>query len=112
MANKVRGEVEVELGGKRYTLRPSFEAMAEAESILGYGVVKVATRFIRGEHGVREVAAMLYAGMVGSGAREMSFNEVGAAVVKAGLGNLSKPASQFAFEMLKGDEEAEEEKKE
>lgn len=33
MGNKHRGETDVFLNGKQYTLRPSFEALAELESI-------------------------------------------------------------------------------
>ncbi len=33
MANAERGEVGVDVGGKRYTLRPTFDALCELESI-------------------------------------------------------------------------------
>jgi hypothetical protein len=35
MANRERGEVSIEVGGKAYTLRPTFDAMCEFEDLTG-----------------------------------------------------------------------------
>lgn len=35
MANRERGEVSIEVGGKAYTLRPTFDAMCEFEELTG-----------------------------------------------------------------------------
>lgn len=34
MANKARGEIGVEVGGKHYTLRPTFDSLCELEDLL------------------------------------------------------------------------------
>lgn len=37
MANTERGEVSVTVGGKKYTLRPSFDSLCELEDLTGKG---------------------------------------------------------------------------
>jgi len=111
MANKVRGEVEVTLKGKKYVLRPTFEAIAEAESRIGLGMTGIALKFARQEHGMREVAAMIYAGLLGAGNTAFSYEEVGGLVQKAGFSKFVQPACDFAREAMRGDVEEEEEKK-
>ena len=40
MANPSRGEVDIDLGGKTYTLRPSFEAISEFEEMTGFTTMR------------------------------------------------------------------------
>lgn len=42
MANKLRGEIEIEAGGKTYTLRMSINAIAEIEQRLNLGINEIA----------------------------------------------------------------------
>jgi hypothetical protein len=61
--NQQRGEIAVELDGANYALRPSFAAYAAIEAELGEGLVGLARRLIEGRYGVRDVAAILCAGL-------------------------------------------------
>lgn len=42
-ANELRGEVDIELDGQNYVLRPSYEAMVEAERVTGKALIMLAT---------------------------------------------------------------------
>ena len=44
MANKARGEVTIELGGKSYALRPEFGVVAEIEDTLKENLFKIGQR--------------------------------------------------------------------
>lgn len=57
MANEVRGEVEIELGGKRYSLRPTYGALAEIENLTDAGLIKLAGRFQEGDIRIKDILA-------------------------------------------------------
>ena len=99
MANRHRGEVEVDLGGKTYALRPTFQALAEIEDKTGTNLVTLARRFADGDIGVRDVAVVLWAGM-GEGAP--SLDDVGRLVVERGLDTLIGPAAGFVAAVFVG----------
>ena len=40
MANPSKGEIDIDLGGKTYTLRPSFEAITEFEEMTGFTAMR------------------------------------------------------------------------
>ena len=51
MANKHRGEVEVRLGGRTWTMRPAFQALAEIEGTTGLGFAAVVKPFADSQFG-------------------------------------------------------------
>lgn len=76
MANRHRGEIEAELGGKRYTLVLTLGALAELESAFGAGdLVALATRFEQGRISARDAIKILGAGLRGAGT-EIADDEV------------------------------------
>lgn len=58
MANQERGELGVDVGGKRYTLRPSFDAMCELEELTGKSLVAWLEVFQTG--GLRGLRAVVW----------------------------------------------------
>ncbi|MFQ5783600.1 MAG: gene transfer agent family protein [Alphaproteobacteria bacterium] len=63
MANAERGEIDVTFDGASYTLRPTFQALCEIEDETGMGIAAIVQRFRKAEFGVREVTAIMVAGM-------------------------------------------------
>lgn len=110
MANYQRGQIEIELCGKKYVLTPSFEAICEIETAAGIGIPAMFLKARKGHMGIKDVAAVIYGGIVGTGKYEISFNEVGSLVRKSGLADLVKPVHMMLVECMY-DSEGENEKK-
>jgi hypothetical protein len=56
MANQERGELGVDVGGKRYTLRPTFDSICELEELLGKPIDVIKDSLIDGRRsGMRAV---------------------------------------------------------
>ena len=68
MANRVRGEVEAELDGRRYTLCLTLGALAELETALGAGdLMGLARRFEAGQLSAADATRVIGAGLRGAG---------------------------------------------
>lgn len=68
MANRHRGEIEAELGGRRFTLCLTLGALAELESAFGAtDLSALATRFAEGRFAARDVLTVITAGLRGAG---------------------------------------------
>lgn len=107
MANQARGEVAFAAGERTYTLRPTFEALCEIEHKLNAGLVEIAERIVARKYGVHDVTAILHAGARSADAT-VSEEEIGAAIVRAGLRPAMEAALDFLVRALSG---ADEEKK-
>ncbi len=68
MANRHRGEIEADLGGKRRTLVLTLGALAELESAFGADdLVALAERFGAGRLSARDLVRIISAGLRGAG---------------------------------------------
>lgn len=68
MANRHRGEIEAELGGRKRKLCLTLGALAELESALGAeDLMALAERFERGRISARDAIRVLGAGLRGAG---------------------------------------------
>lgn len=68
MANAHRGEIEAELGGKRFTLCLTLGALAELESAYGgEDLIAIAERFDKGRISATDAIRVLGAGLRGAG---------------------------------------------
>ena len=67
MANKYRNEVEVNLDGGKYTLRPTFNALAEIEDHFNTSLFKVIEMVTRGELRLKDAFFILECGIKASG---------------------------------------------
>lgn len=57
--NKVRGERVITVGGQRYTLRPTHEALARIEGKLDAGLLEVARRYLQALPRMTDTATIL-----------------------------------------------------
>jgi hypothetical protein len=68
MANRKRGEIEAELGGRRFTLCLTLGALAELEDALGAGdIMGLARRFESGQLAATDAIRIIGAGLRGAG---------------------------------------------
>lgn len=90
MANKYRGESEITLGGKTYTLRPTFEALVEFEDKAGCSAFEALRDMMTKQSApVKRLAAAFWSGIkaawpVDSG-RPPNFQEIGTAIQRDGI---------------------------
>lgn len=61
MANPLRGEIDIELGGETLTLRPSFDAICQVESATGKHLAELAAEMASGRVGLRQAAVIVTA---------------------------------------------------
>lgn len=108
MANKAAGEIEVSIDGKEYTLRPSFAAILDFEEKAGVTVFE-AMRAAGEKQSVpmKSVVAAFYAaikaGWKPSQGKLPSFEEIGMAVRKDGIGSHMIPFMQLLSNMMTGE---------
>jgi hypothetical protein len=86
MVNRHRGDVPLEIGGRRLALRLTLGGLAELEDALGGGsLAGLGERLSSGRIGTRDIIAILRIGLAGGG-QEMSEDEVAALAVEGGVG--------------------------
>ncbi|HEU5434746.1 MAG TPA: gene transfer agent family protein [Thermomicrobiales bacterium] len=95
MANKHRGEIAAELGGRQRTLVLTLGALAELESALGADdLVALAERFGSGRLSARDLTRIIGAGLRGAG-EAVSDDEVAAMTVEGGAAGFAKIAAEL-----------------
>jgi len=95
MANPRRGEIEAELGGRRYTLCLTLGALAELEAAFGAeDLVALAERFERGRISARDAIRVLGAGLRGAGT-EISDDEVARLAMPGGAAGYVKSVAEL-----------------
>ena len=72
MANKHRGEVDIEIGGQVRVLRYDMNALAELETDLGASVGALFD-----DPGIRVIRQAIYTGLKAGGMRKVTVNQVG-----------------------------------
>jgi Phage tail tube protein, GTA-gp10 len=84
MANRHRGEIEVEMGGRTFTLCLTLGALAEIENAYGgEDIIAIAERFEKGRIGAGDAIRIIGAGLRGAG-NAVSDGEVAAMSVTGG----------------------------
>lgn len=102
MANRVRGEVEVELWGEKYTLRLDHDAIANLEDALGYGLINLGQRLSDGKCGYREIVAIIHAALPEDTRKQVGLKKVGEMILDGGLYSYFQPATQLLRDVLLG----------
>jgi hypothetical protein len=108
MSNEQRGEATIMLGGAEYTLRPTFDALAEMEQKTGSSIVTLMQRFLREDQGgtfsfsAGDVRAVIAAGIRASGTPVPT--NLGELILKAGLFKAADRASFFLAYALAGEQ--------
>ena len=99
MANRVRGEVTVNLDGQAVRLRPTFDAIARAEEGMGRGIMSVLTLLQREDMRLKDVVEIVHACGVGL---KMTREQVAEAVMREGLGEFVTPVAQLVIGVVGG----------
>ncbi|MBF0270318.1 MAG: gene transfer agent family protein [Alphaproteobacteria bacterium] len=103
--NPFRGEIEIEIAGRKAKLRRSFACLLEIEDGLGLGLVPLSARFMARSFGLREVAVIVQAGLRAAGENPPAFADLGEKILQTGLMKFSAPLSDFLLGALTGGEE-------
>jgi hypothetical protein len=109
MANEYRGEVEVDLGGNTYTMRPTMNAIAHLEA-KGGSIRKLLSKFIKDdgsgrtvendEWAITDVMRILQAGFLGQGRDAPAPKDLGDLVMQTGAQALVVPCVEFLANCL------------
>lgn len=95
MSNKHRGEIEAELGGRRFTLVLTLGALAELESAFGADdLVALAERFEQGRMSARDAIRVIGAGLRGAG-NEIADEEVAKLAAAGGAAGYVRIVSEL-----------------
>lgn len=106
MANQQRGELGVEVDGKRYTLRPDFNALCELEDLLGKTFTETALEMSNGRPntGLRSVIWCLLQDKHGTEIKTLK--DAGQWIVKAGGADKVMGMVDELFKLVADDETA------
>lgn len=98
-ANANRGEASIVIGARPRVLRPTFSALVAAEEELGplYALVE---RAGGGQLRLSEVATLFWHCMADRG--DISCEQVGEAVMAAGLAGSASPLRSLLYQILQG----------
>lgn len=96
-ANEARGEVEIRLGDARYTLTPTYAAIARAEALAEAGIVRIANRLWEGDVRLSDLAALVAAGV---GEERLSLEAAGEAILAEGLSGVIEPLGRYLAQIL------------
>lgn len=95
MANKHRGEIDAELGGRVRTLVLTLGALAELEAAFGAAdLVALAERFGTGRLTARDLIRIIGAGLRGAG-EAISDDDVAALTAPGGAAGLARIAAEL-----------------
>ncbi len=100
MANPVRGEEELCVGGTRLVLRPSFEALVAAEGDLG-SLFALVERAAEGRLTLAETVGLFWH-CVRERPEGLTREHVGAAVAEAGLAKVAPVLKGLLRQILQG----------
>lgn len=101
VANPVRGESSLVVGGETLVLRPTFEALCAAEEELGplFGLVE---RAADGGLSISEIVALFDHVSAAARPEAIDRSRIGAAVVAMGLAGVTPVLRSLLHEILKG----------
>jgi len=95
MANRHRGEIDADLGGRRRTLVLTLGALAELEAAFGAAdLVALAERFSSGRLAARDLIRIIGAGLRGAG-EAISDDEVAAMTAPGGAAGFARIAAEL-----------------
>ena len=100
VANPLRGEAELRVGGETYRLRPTFAALVAAEGELG-PLFALAERAAAGGLGLGETAALLWH-CIDARPEALTRETVGEAVAGAGLVAVTPVLRAVLMQILQG----------
>ena len=106
MANTVRGEVDVDLGGKQYTLRMDFTAMEMIETQTKTGLMVLLRSFMTSTYKASDAATVVWACanvvLLEKKQAPLDLGWVGSKMMEKGFKEYSIVVSEFLFRALAG----------
>jgi len=105
MSNPLIGELEIEILDQKFTLRPTFEGLIEAETRSGSSIAQLANKIMLSIAGIRDYTAIIYGGVYGYNDNKVpsiTFNELGNMIMKHGFPNLAHACGQFMGAAISG----------
>lgn len=112
--NKAIGELELEVGSRRYVLRPTFTALADIEALTNLSIQELFDLYERGRAKATHTVFILYALMkegLAPGDTVLSVAEFGALLFPKGITKFTRKAFDCIVAVLAQGREAEPEKK-
>lgn len=98
MTNAIRGEVEVTLGEKTYTMRPTFSALAAIEADTDTVLIMLASRFQAGLFSASDTVTVLYRGIVNT--KKPTKAEIGELLMTQGWPSVRDQVTKFMESVL------------
>lgn len=96
--NPHRGEVSLSLAGRKYKLVPTYASLSAAEEACGMGLIQLTRRLSTDGCRLSDLAGILAA----VAEPEISVEEAGAAITKAGIAKAAEAIAQFLVQALLG----------
>ncbi len=101
MANRIRGEVNVSFDGRPIQLRPTFQAIADAEDRLGRGVIATLLDIQSSRLKLKDAVIIIHACAVAAG-EDVTEDEVSGYVMDAGLVEFLGPLADLLMGAVGG----------
>jgi hypothetical protein len=102
MENTLRNEVSITLAGEERIMRATFTAIVAIEKALGKSMTAIINQVAAGDISITDSALIVYHGLRGNQDTRMSFEQVGEALVEAGMAAVSLPVVEFVSRSLSG----------
>ena len=104
-------DIVVELDGKEYKLRRSFESICKIERALGKSITEIIERLTAGCISYGDLAVIIEAGARAAG-HKVTLKEIGAGINAAGISEVAPQLAPFLRGVLRGDEAMDEDEAE
>ncbi len=96
MSNKNRGEIYIELAGRKHILRPSFQAICAIEGELNISILDILIDVSKKKLKLSDMISIVKHGMYAyQGNLDMSDEDIGNDIYEAGLVNIMPQIVQF-----------------
>lgn len=94
MANKLRGEVKIDLGGVEHTARLTIDSIIRLEEKEGESLIKMASRLADADMTTAKIVSILHLALRGGTGKDLSESEVKKMVWEAGLASGMKAVGE------------------
>lgn len=101
--NPQRGDIAVTILGRSFTLRPSFEAIAEIEGRTGLGLLPLFRKFQMQDYGGRDVVNVVVPAVTAAMGADVA-SELPALIVRHGFVKLQPAIGEFLTRAMGGED--------
>lgn len=103
MADTLRNEVAITLGGVERTMRATFTAIRAIEAAVGKSLIALISQVgANGDLSITDAATIIHHGLRGADDKRLTLEQVGDAVMEAGYSKVSIPVIEFLSTALNG----------